>query len=300
MHNSIIVFYNVIIFYLENATLNLLRLTEGSNEHVQEIIDLGVVPRLVHFLAHGKDSIVLRALKMLTNIVKVNGAHTETILNAGAAPKLIKLLSRRDVSVVYHTLDAVVNILSSDGDKVDSVLSSGTFPVLINLLNHDDVLIVGHALKAIGSIVSVSGAKAYMALKANICPLLMKLLRPAEFNVYIREYAARTVRNLLRHKNSRGDTVVKSRLLPALAHLLNNISDKQLVYGIHCGTYKNIVGNNQLNFKTNYERLMNVLFIFIHRARLLGSLFFHRRTEQTNPVAVGSWCFTASGFFAGK
>jgi len=46
MHGSIFVFYNVKVFYLENATLNLLRLTEGSNEHVQEIIDLGATARL--------------------------------------------------------------------------------------------------------------------------------------------------------------------------------------------------------------------------------------------------------------
>ena len=69
------------------------------NEWIQEVVDAGVVPRLVALLDHTEISVITPTLRIIGNIVSGSDALTDSVLDAGTCPLLAKLLEHSKMNI---------------------------------------------------------------------------------------------------------------------------------------------------------------------------------------------------------
>ena len=75
-------------------------LTYGTNEKIQEVVNSGVIPRLIVLLDSGNLPVVTPALRTLGNIVTGNDQQTDAVLESGALQVFCKLLQHQKLNIV--------------------------------------------------------------------------------------------------------------------------------------------------------------------------------------------------------
>merc|ERR1719162_1869243 len=77
---------------LTDACWALTYLSDGTEDHVNAVIQAGVVKRLIELLAHPSPNVQTPALRAVGNIVTGNDVQTQTVIQNGALPALLPLL----------------------------------------------------------------------------------------------------------------------------------------------------------------------------------------------------------------
>lgn len=75
-------------------------LTDGANEKIQEVLDMGVVPRLVELLNVSELSVLAPTLRAVGNIVTGNDEQTQMIIDAGGLLPFRVLLRHRKPNIM--------------------------------------------------------------------------------------------------------------------------------------------------------------------------------------------------------
>uniref|UniRef100_A0A7M5XI44 IBB domain-containing protein n=1 Tax=Clytia hemisphaerica TaxID=252671 RepID=A0A7M5XI44_9CNID len=70
-------------------------LTDCGNDHIQAVLQVGVVPKLVSFLTHTEIRLQTAALRAVGNIVTGTDEQTQSVLNNGALGQFPSLLSHQ-------------------------------------------------------------------------------------------------------------------------------------------------------------------------------------------------------------
>ncbi|XP_024007106.1 importin subunit alpha-1 isoform X2 [Eutrema salsugineum] len=108
---------------------------------IENLIQYGVVPRLVEFLK--KDDfpkLQLQAARALSNIATGTWEHTKVVIDHGAVPVLIYLLSSRDEALREKFIWALGNVAGDSTHCRDIVLKCGALMPLLSLLNEHSKL----------------------------------------------------------------------------------------------------------------------------------------------------------------
>lgn len=85
-------------------------LTDGSNEKIQEVLNTGLIHRLVELLYSDDNSVLTPALRAVGNIVTGDDAQTDAAINAGALNVMPRLLQHARLNIVKEAAWTVSNV----------------------------------------------------------------------------------------------------------------------------------------------------------------------------------------------
>jgi len=113
-------------------------LTDGSNEKIQEVVDAGVISRLIQLLGCGHLPVVTPSLRTLGNIVTGNDTQTDAVLQGNALPVLAKLLQHPKLNLVKEAAWTISNITAGNSVQIQLVIDAGCLAPLIDILIKGD------------------------------------------------------------------------------------------------------------------------------------------------------------------
>ena len=113
-------------------------LSDGSNDKIQSVIEVGIPRRLVELLMHASTSVQTPALRSVGNIVTGDDIQTQVIINCGALPALLSLLSSTKDGIRKEACWTISNITAGNPTQIQAVIDANIIPPLINLLSNGD------------------------------------------------------------------------------------------------------------------------------------------------------------------
>jgi len=120
---------------LANACFALSHLCE-KDEHMDAVIGMGVVPRLVELLSHSSPKVQTPALRAIGHVVSGDATHTQAVIDANALPQLRDLLSVP--SYQQSVCWALSNIAAGTSKQLQAVLDADVILMVSNLLTSED------------------------------------------------------------------------------------------------------------------------------------------------------------------
>ncbi len=101
---------------------------------LQQVIDAGIVPRLVHFLTLSQSpKLQFEASWVLTNIASGTSDQTKFVVDAGAVPYFIHLIASPDAELADQAVWALGNIAGDSVELRDYVTDKGAVSALLQL-----------------------------------------------------------------------------------------------------------------------------------------------------------------------
>ncbi|KAK9460394.1 armadillo-type protein [Lipomyces oligophaga] len=113
-------------------------LSDGSNDKIQAVIEVGIPRRLVELLLHPNTAVQTPALRSVGNIVTGDDVQTQVVINTGALNNLLALLSSPKEPIRKEACWTISNITAGNSTQIDAVIAANLVPPLIDLLAHAD------------------------------------------------------------------------------------------------------------------------------------------------------------------
>ena len=109
-------------------------LSDGPNEKIQAVLDMGICARIVELMGHPPASVQTPALRTAGNIVTGDDNQTQCVINCGALPRLLALLSSPKKGIRKEACWTISNITAGTRDQIQAVIEANIIPPLVNLL----------------------------------------------------------------------------------------------------------------------------------------------------------------------
>lgn len=121
---------------------------------MQNVIEAGVVRRLVELLGHQEPAVQTPALRTVGHIASGNELQTQILVDCGALRSLLRLLSSHKKSIRKEACWVVSNITAGNKEQIKHVIESGLIPPLVQLLARADFDVKKEAAWAISNVTS--------------------------------------------------------------------------------------------------------------------------------------------------
>ncbi|KAJ5071779.1 importin alpha [Anaeramoeba ignava] len=132
-------------------------LSDGPNDSIQNLIEAGIVKKVVELLDCPFFEVKVPVLRTVGNIVTGNDEQTQVVISFGALPKFHDLLKQPKINIRKEVCWAISNITAGTPDQIDCILNLNLFQVVIELLKQDTIAIKREATWAICN--AISGGK---------------------------------------------------------------------------------------------------------------------------------------------
>jgi importin subunit alpha-1 len=111
-------------------------LSDGEDEQVATVLNLGILPRVVDLLSSTAFAVQTPALRIIGNIASSeNDKHTDAILDAGVLLKLVTLLSSPRKNLRKECCWTISNITAGTKKQIQAVCDANIIPHLVKLVN---------------------------------------------------------------------------------------------------------------------------------------------------------------------
>lgn len=137
-------------------------LTDCGNDHIQAVLSVGVVPKLVSFLTHPEIRLQTAALRAVGNIVTGTDEQTQAVLSNGALSHFPALLTHPKEKIRKEAVWFLSNITAGTQQQVQSVIEAGLIPLIIKALAEGEFQTQKEAAWAISNL-TVSGVASQVA-----------------------------------------------------------------------------------------------------------------------------------------
>jgi len=188
---------------LTDAAWALSYLSDGPNERIQAVIEVGIVRRLVELLLHVNQNVQTPVLRTIGNLVTGDDYQTQIVVNMSVLPVLSSLLVSPKKGIKKEACWAISNITAGNRVQVQAVIDAGIFPRLIAHLKNADFDIKKEAAWAISNATSVGSSEqiGYLVFQ-NVIDPLCELLTCGDARIIL--VALEAVENLLKVGDTNG------------------------------------------------------------------------------------------------
>lgn len=137
-------------------------LTDCGNDHIQAVLQVGVVPKLISFLTHNEIRLQTAALRAVGNIVTGTDEQTQIVLDSDALQHFPSLLSHPKEKIRKEAVWFLSNITAGTEKQVQRVIDAGLIPLIIKALAEGEFQTQKEAAWAISNL-TVSGVAPQVA-----------------------------------------------------------------------------------------------------------------------------------------
>ncbi|CAG8440564.1 6149_t:CDS:1 [Scutellospora calospora] len=109
-----------------------------DNNHIEDVINLGVSPHLVNLMVHDNNDIQVSALHCVRNIVSGNDSQRQVIIDCGILTVLKSLLVSTKSSIRKDACFILSHITFGNIDQIEHVIHVGLISLAINLMANSD------------------------------------------------------------------------------------------------------------------------------------------------------------------
>lgn len=221
---------------LTDACWALTYLSDGSEEHINAVLNANVLRRLVELLGHPDAKVQTPALRALGNIVTGNDMQTQTVVENGALQAFGPLLSHAKKAIRKECCWAISNVTAGNQAQIQEVINAGLMVPVIQLLEQGDFDIKKEAAWAVSNATMGGSPQQIEYLITNGClrPLI-ELLTVSDTKILV--LVLDTLDNLLRigknqqEQNGLADNpiavlVEQNEALPKIEELQENTSEE--------------------------------------------------------------------------
>lgn len=196
-----------------------------KNPPIQQVIDSGVVPRLVQFLTYiNYQELQFEAAWTLTNIASGSSAHTMCVVNNKAVPMFVALLGSPNADVREQAVWALGNIAGDSAGLRDAVLQAGILPPLIRLIMHKETK-TSLLRNATWTMSNLCRGKPQVRLEqiAPVIPIIAQLLNHPDHEIQTDAcWAFSYISDDQTEGNTKIQAILQQNIAPRLVHLLSN------------------------------------------------------------------------------
>ncbi|XP_046649765.1 importin subunit alpha-1-like [Daphnia pulicaria] len=206
---------------LADACWVLADISKNSDERTQEVVDAGVVPRLVTLLNHNEEAVTEGALFAISTIYNEEYPDWNTaVINAVAIPRLMLLLDSPHEVVAVKAASTVVNIAYEPKFR-DQLIEQGFVKKLLDLIKPNiSVTLLRMVTSTLGSFSSFLVSPALMPTVRQLLPALAHLINNNDEEIL--SGACWALFWLTDDPNKRIQEVVDAGVIPRLVSLLEH------------------------------------------------------------------------------
>ena len=167
--------------FLSDCCFILSFLTENYKQAAKEIINIGILPKLIEFFKLDIMFIQLTVLRIAGNLASGNANETDYLINCGILPYLKKTIFSPKKSIRKETAWIISNIAAGTPNQVETLIKDGFFPVLVEVIKKDCPEIQKEAIWAICNFTSVEKDDLMeMLIKQGILNIILEFLKLSE------------------------------------------------------------------------------------------------------------------------
>lgn len=123
--------------FLNDSCYILSFLTENYKQATREIIEVGVLPKLISFFSLEIPFIQLTTVRIAGNIASGNANETDYLINCGILKYLKSSIFSPKKSIRKESAWILSNIAAGTPNQVETLIKEGFFPILVDVIQKD-------------------------------------------------------------------------------------------------------------------------------------------------------------------